>query len=338
LTQRFTLLLSRAYIHAQVPAAAYLPALREAFLALDRGELRTPSVGHLPGNGGSVHIKAAAGLQRFAKVVVKINANFPGNPMKYGLPTIQGVIVLIDAYSGELLALMDSSEITGRRTAAASALAAQHLALPGATRLGVIGCGLQAVYHLEALREVFALTHLTCMDIDEQRANRFADSARSDGLSVTVVRSAPECARNSEIVLTCTTSTAPILRREDVPAGCFIAAVGTDSATKHEIAPQLMASSHVVVDDLTQAVEMGDTHHAIRASALTPEYIYAELHDIVSGRVRGRTSSDQVFVFDSTGMAIEDLAAADLVFAIASQDEAACRFALNQDSPTLKLL
>lgn len=333
-TPRPTLLLSRAYIREKIPAAAYLPAVRDAFLALARGELRSPNVGHLAGNEGSVHIKAAAGLQRFDKVVVKINANFPGNSTKRGLPTIQGVIVLMDTNSGELLALMDSSEITGRRTAAASALAAQYLALPGASRLGIIGCGRQATYHLDALRDVFPLTHLTCMDIDERRASAFADSARSKGLSTSRVRSASECARNSEIVVTCTTSTAPILHREDVPTGCFIAAVGTDSATKREISPQLMASSHVVVDNLAQAIEMGDTHHAIRAGTLTAECIYAELHDIVSGRVRGRTSPDQVFVFDSTGMAIEDLAAADLVFALASLDQTANRIALNQDSPT----
>jgi ornithine cyclodeaminase/alanine dehydrogenase-like protein (mu-crystallin family) len=192
---------------------------------------------------------------------------------------------------------------------------------------------LQAVYHLDALREVFALTHLTCMDSDERRANVFADAAQSDGLSVTVVQSPAECARGSEIMVTCTTSRAPILHREDVPAGCFIAAVGADSATKHEIAPQLMASSHVVADDLAQAVEMGDTHHAICAGALTRVNIYAELRDIVSGRVMGRTSADQVFVFDSTGMAIEDLAAADMVFALASQDETACRFALSHPTP-----
>jgi ornithine cyclodeaminase/alanine dehydrogenase-like protein (mu-crystallin family) len=98
-----------------------------------------------------------------------------------------------------------------------------------------------------------------------------------------------------------------------------------------------MACSHVVADDLAQAIEMGDTHHAVRAGVLTPASIYAELCDIVSGRVTGRTSPDQVFVFDSTGMAIEDLAAADLVFALASQDETACRFALNQDGPSLQI-
>jgi alanine dehydrogenase len=323
-----TLLLSKTYIHEHIAAAAFLPAMREAFLALDRGELQNPSVGHLRGDGGGLHIKAAAGIERFGKIVVKMNANFPGNPAR-GLPTIQGALALFDARSGELLALMDSIEITARRTAAASTLAAQHLARTDSTRLGMIGCGMQAIYHLEALRELFALTRVVCADIDELRASEFARQAQSSGLTVTVARTAAECARGADIIVTCTPSTTPILHRADIDPGCFIAAVGTDSPAKHELAPDLMAAALVVPDDLTQAAEMGDTHHAIRAGAMTPASIHAELRAIVSGRAAGRTSPNELFVFDSTGMAIEDLAAADLIFAYASRDDHAFRFALN---------
>ena len=330
MSQRDTLLLSKAYIHDRIAAGAFLPEMREAFLALDRGELQNPSVGHLRGDGGGVHIKAAAGIERFGKIVVKMNANFPANPAR-GMPTIQGVVALFDARSGELLALMDSIEITARRTAAASALAAQHLARAESTRLGMIGCGVQAIYHLEALRDVFALSHVVCTDVDERRATEFARRAQSFGLSVAVAGSAAECAHGADILVTCTPSTTPILRRADITPGCFIAAVGTDSPGKHELAPDLMAAALVVPDDLAQALEMGDTHHAVRAGAMTPASVHAELRAIVSGRIAGRSSPEQVFIFDSTGMAIEDLAAADLVFAHASQDESAPRIALNVD-------
>jgi alanine dehydrogenase len=332
MNRRDTLLLSKAWIHERIGAAAYLPALREAFLALDRGELQNPHIGALRGNGGNVHIKAAVGTERFGKFVVKINANFPGNPLRRGLPTIQGVLALIDASSGELLALMDSIEITARRTAAASTLAAQHLARAGAARLGMIGCGMQAIYHLEALREVFSLTHVVCADIDANCANAFARRAESLGLVARVAGTAAECASGADMVVTCTTSTTPVLQRKDVDSGCFIAAVGTDSSGKHELAPDLMAASRVVPDDLAQALDMGDTQHAVRTGAMTPASIHAELRAIVSGRVAGRTSPDQIFIFDSTGMAIEDLAAADMVHAFASQDETAFRFALNPAS------
>jgi ornithine cyclodeaminase/alanine dehydrogenase-like protein (mu-crystallin family) len=329
--RRDTLLLSRAYVHERIAAGEYLPAMREAFLALDSGELQNPSPGHLRGEGCGVHIKAAAGIERFGKIAVKMNANFPGNPAR-GLPTIQGVVALFDARSGELLALIDSIEITARRTAAASALAAQHLARANSTGLGMIGCGVQAAHHLEALRAVFALTRITCIDIDEGRADAFARHAESLGLRAVVARSAAECASGADILVTCTTSTSPVLSRADVDPGCFVAAVGTDSPGKHELAPDLMATALVVPDDLAQALEMGDTHHAVRTGAMTPASIHAELRAIVSGRCAGRTSPDQLFVFDSTGMAIEDLAAADLVFAHASRDEDAPRFALNAGS------
>ena len=331
MNRRDTLLLSRAYIHERIPVSAFLPAMREAFLALDRGELQNPSPGHLRGEGGGVHIKAAAGIERFGKIVVKMNANFPGNPAR-GLPTVQGVVAVFDARSGELLALMDSIEITARRTAAASTLAAQHLARADSTRLGMIGCGIQAAYHLEALRDVFALTHVTCIDVDEHRADAFARQAESLGLDVVVARTAAQCANGADILVTCTTSTSPVLCRADVGPGCFVAAVGTDSPGKHELAPDLMASARVVPDDLAQALEMGDSHHAVRAGVMTPASIHAELRAVVSGHRAGRTSPEEVFVFDSTGMAIEDLAGADLVFAHASRDDGAPRFALNTAS------
>jgi ornithine cyclodeaminase/alanine dehydrogenase-like protein (mu-crystallin family) len=195
----------------------------------------------------------------------------------------------------------------------------------------MVGCGMQATYHLEALRDVFALTHVTCTDVDEHRADAFARQAESSGLIAAVARSAAECASGADILVTCTTSTSPILFRVDVGTGCFVAAVGTDSPGKHELAPDLMASALIVPDDLAQALEMGDTHQAVRAGAMTPASIHGELRAVVSGRIAGRTSPDQIFVFDSTGMAIEDLAAADLVFAHASRDENAPRFALNGD-------
>jgi ornithine cyclodeaminase/alanine dehydrogenase-like protein (mu-crystallin family) len=181
------------------------------------------------------------------------------------------------------------------------------------------------------LRDVSALTHVTCTDVDERRADAFARQSESLGLIAVVARTAAQCASGADILVTCTPSTSPILRRADVGPGCFVAAVGTDSPGKHELAPDLMASARVVPDDLAQALEMGDTRHAVRAGAMTPASIHAELRAIVSGRFAGRTSAEQVFVFDSTGMAIEDLAAADLVFAHASRDENAPRFALNVD-------
>jgi len=323
------LLLSRSAIARLATTRDYLDAMQAAFAGLAHGRFEMPQVGHVPGIGGMFHIKSAQRSGSPALAAIKVNGNFPENVVRRQLPTIQGFVALLDADCGCVLALMDSIEITARRTAAASALAAQHLARAESTRLGIVGCGTQAAYHLEALRDVFALTHVTCTDVDERRADAFARQAESQGLAVAVARTAAQCASGVDILVTCTTPTSPILCRADVAPGCFVAAVGTDSPGKHELAPDLMASARVVPDDLAQALEMGDTRHAVRAGAMTPESIHAELRSVVSGLRAGRTSPDEVFVFDSTGMAIEDLAAADLVFAHASQDENAPRFALN---------
>src|SRR5262245_55304653 len=146
-----TLLLSGSYIAGLAGPAAYLAAVEAAFLALARGDLESPPVGHVPARDGTFHIKAAARRGPSARAVIKVNGNFPGNPARNGLPTIQGFIALLDAECGRVLALMDSAEITARRTAAASALAARLLARPQSTRIALIGCGRQARAHLEAL-------------------------------------------------------------------------------------------------------------------------------------------------------------------------------------------
>jgi ornithine cyclodeaminase/alanine dehydrogenase-like protein (mu-crystallin family) len=325
-----TLILTRSYLAAHLTAQPYLQRVEQAFRGLAAGELETPAVGHLPGReGGGFHFKAAARSRGNARAAIKINGNFPANPLRRGLPTIQGFVALLDTECGRILALLDSAEITARRTAAASALAARLLAVPRASRLAIVGCGVQARYHLEALRELFAFESLLCHDTDRTRADEVAAAALSSGIDAAVVGSPREAVRHAHIVVTCTTSTRPFLRDGDVTPGCFVAAVGADHAYKHEIEPGLMRAARVVPDVLAQAAVMGDLHHAIAAGAMTASDIHGELAHVVSGRVAGRRSAQEIFVFDSTGTAIEDLAAAELAYEIASADPAAPRVSLD---------
>src|SRR4029453_17238161 len=132
-----------------------------------------PAVGHVPGVGGMFHIKAAQRAGSPALEVIKVNGNFPGNRAQHDLPTIQGFVALLDAERGCVLALMDSIEITARRTAAATALAAKYLAKPGSRSLAMIGCGVQAVYHVEALRDVAAIEAVAFCDPRDEAAAVF---------------------------------------------------------------------------------------------------------------------------------------------------------------------
>jgi ornithine cyclodeaminase/alanine dehydrogenase-like protein (mu-crystallin family) len=132
----------------------------------------------------------------------------------------------------------------------------------------------------------------------------------------------------SDVVVTCTPSRTPLLAAADVPAGCFVAGVGADSDDKHELAPDLLARGVVVADVLEQCARIGDLHHALAAGAMRRDDVHAELADVVSGRRPGRRSPDEVTVFDSTGTALEDVAAAMVVYERALAERRGMRFRL----------
>jgi ornithine cyclodeaminase/alanine dehydrogenase-like protein (mu-crystallin family) len=206
---------------------------------------------------------------------------------------------------------MDSAEITRLRTAAASAVAARYLARDDATIVTLCGCGVQGEAHLRALARVRPLSRAFVFDVDAARAEALARALGPEpGFSVSVVRDLAAAARASDIVVTTTPSTSPILGVGHVAPGAFIAAVGADNPHKQEIAPELLARATIVTDLTSQAVSMGDLHHAIDAGVVTAESVHAELGEVVAGRVPGRRAADEIIVFDSTGMALQDVAAA----------------------------
>jgi alanine dehydrogenase len=322
-----TLILTRELIAQLVPPGAYLDAVRTAFRQLGSAEIATPPVAHLDGLDGKFHIKAAVRSTDPRRAAVKVNGNFPHNPERHGSPAIQGFIALLDAERGAVLALMDSMEITARRTAACSALAAQLLAPANARRLALIGCGVQARYHIDALAPLFSLESVALYDRFAARATQFAGDLQGR-FDVEVQPSPAAAARGAQIVVTATPSRTALLDASDVDAGCFIAGVGADSAGKQELSPALLGRARVVPDVLAQAVHMGDLQHAVRTGVMTQTDIHGELADIVLGRVPGRTSADEIFVFDSTGTAIADLAAAEVVYERAHDDPRALRITL----------
>jgi len=308
-----TLLLSRGVIAGLATTRDYLDAMQIAFSGLADGRYRMPDPLHLPANAGAFHVKSATRPDSPALAVVKINGNFPGNAVAWGLPTIQGFIAVLDADRGCVLALMDSIEITARRTAATSALAVRHLARSGSCNLGMIGCGLQALYHLDALLDVAPIETIRYCDPRDEAAEAFGRRSEALGLRAERVTSAAAAARGADIVVTVTTSTHPVLALADVEPGTFVAGVGADSPTKHELAPDLLRESRVVVDARDPAIVGGDLGHAIRLGVMTAADIHAELADIVAGRVATQPGADHRYVFDSSGLAVQDLAAAEMV-------------------------
>lgn len=330
--KRSTLLLSAAGVAALLEPRACVAAVEAAFRALGEGRTPPSEALGLHGEHGGLHVKAARWQDCF---VAKLNANFPGNPARHGLPAIQGVVALSDARTGELLALLDSGALTALRTGAATAVAARHLARAGASALALCGCGRQAWWQLQALRCVLPIARVLAYDADPAAAARFAERARREcGLEALVAAGPGEAARAADVIVTCTPAQRSFLLAGDVRPGTFVAAVGADNEHKQEVEPRLFSRSKVVCDSAAQCARMGDLHHAIAAGAIHPAAVHAELGEVVAGKKTGRTSEQEITLFDSTGIALEDAAAAILVYESARASGAGVPFDFAEGSAT----
>lgn len=306
-----TLVLTRGDVARTLAMAECIDAVERAFLLHAEGSSLPPGVLGVHVEGGGFHMKTAGLIDGRPAFAAKVNANFPGNPAQFGLPTIQGILALFDAERGMLLALMDSGFITSLRTAAATAVAAKYLAPADVSVATICGCGEQARSQLRALCEVRPLRLVHAHDANPDRALRYAaEMSRELGIDVVVAEDLAAATRRSDVIVTCTTARRWIVGRGDVRPGAFIAAVGADNPEKQEIEPALMAESAIVVDILEQCERMGDLHHAISCGIMTRGDVSAELSEVVSGRKPGRRSDDEIVIFDSTGTALQDVAAA----------------------------
>jgi alanine dehydrogenase len=302
------LVLSRSAISGLATPRDYLAAMERAFVDLAAGRFEVPGVAHVPGVGGMFHIKSAQRAGSPALAAVKVNGNFPDNAALRGLPTIQGFVALLDAESGCVLALMDSIEITARRTAAATALAARYLVRPESRTLAMIGCGVQARYHVDALLDVVPIESVVFCDPRDEAADAFGAQMRRLNLEARRVADPSTAARGADIVVTVTTSKRALLGSADIDPGTFVAGVGADNPCKHELGADLLKASRLVVDSVAQTSTMGDLHHAPEAA------VHGDLAGLVAGKVAGRTGRDERWVFDSTGLSIQDLAAAEMLY------------------------
>lgn len=311
-----TIVLAARDVARHLPIRDCVDAIARTLRAHEDGRSCGPASTGFALPGGSVHAKLAA-VEHEGRmfVAVKANVNLPGNPIRNGRPTIQGALVLFDGDDGRPLAIMDSIAVTSIRTAAAAALAAEHLARPDARTVTVVGCGEQGEQQLRAMAAVRPLRAGFAVDVDFAKAVAFAERLSLElGWHVEASANLAPALAASDICVTCTTSGSPILFGDHLHPGLFVAAVGADNPAKQEIDAAALAASLVVVDSLTACAAGGDLHHAIKANLMTEQDIYGELSAIVSGRLPGRLDRDQVFVFDSTGTALQDVAAAVLVY------------------------
>jgi alanine dehydrogenase len=314
-----TRLLSRSDVVALLEMDACIEGIEGAFRLAGEGRPVPSAILGLSAGDGGLHVKAAllaGGPEgKPGYFAAKVNANFPANPARHGLPTIQGVLTLFDSATGAPLAVMDSIAITIVRTAAATAVAARYLAAQDARTVTIVGCGAQALAQLEAICRVRPIMRAFAVDADPTTATAFATGAAAHlSIPVTAMTDLARATLDSEIVVTCTPSRRAYLGREHISPGTFVAAVGADNEHKQEIEPSLLAASAVVTDSTQQCAAIGDLHHALVAGAMRVDDVRSELGSVVTNPARGRRNASEVLIYDSTGVAFQDVVAAAMVY------------------------
>ncbi|MGE0441373.1 MAG: ornithine cyclodeaminase family protein [Gemmatimonadales bacterium] len=313
-----TILLSAADVEAILDPNALIDSVEAAFRLMGRGDPQPGGVLGVEVANGGFHVKAAATAPDTGVFAAKLNGNFPSNPVRHGLPTIQGVVIVADVADGQPLALLESGSVTRLRTAAATAVAFRHLALPEADSLTLIGCGAQAFDQVRFAHAVRPLRQIRLSDRNPDAARALAArlAAAMPG-DIAVADDLARACRQSPLIITCTTSREPFLDDDHIAPGAVVAAVGADNPHKQELFPRLLARSTVITDDTPQCAAIGELHHALAAGLMPAEAVAAELGQVVAGVVPGRQAASDRIVFDSTGLPIQDAAAATIAVSLA---------------------
>uniref|UniRef100_A0A7C3YZB1 Putative alanine dehydrogenase n=1 Tax=Desulfobacca acetoxidans TaxID=60893 RepID=A0A7C3YZB1_9BACT len=303
-----SLILTGAEVMQVLDMDLALAAAREAFRAYGEGRVNMPPKSYLILAQGD--FRAMYGeifLPEGHVCGLKWVNVHPGNPLR-GLPTVMAKVVLNDPETGLEWADLDGTFITNFRTGAAGGVAAQFLSRPDSARLGVIGAGAQARTQIAAITKVRPIQEIIICDCATTRAKALRDeTAAQYPVSVRLAPDPRETALASDILVTATPSRAPLVFKDWVRPGTHINAIGADAAGKQELDPEILKLARVVVDDWAQASHSGEINVPLSKGDITPEMIYGSLGEVVAGKKPGRQTPEEITVFDSTGLIIQDL-------------------------------
>ena len=306
-----TLLLDRSAIKTLIKMADVVNVVEEAFRMCGEGKGRMPAKTYLALEHGDFRAMPAA-LPGCAGVKW-VNVH-PENRSR-GLPSIMGILIYSDPETGYPMAIMDATEITAYRTGAAAAIASKYLARPDSHTIGIVGAGFQAHAQILAHAQLFTPISMNVFDISQAAVDKLMRSLSQFPLRNCSIQEAVA----SDIVCTLTPSRSPIIKREWIKPGTHINAVGADAPGKQELDPSVVKEAIVVVDDLEQASSSGEINVPIQKGIYTTEEVRATLAELVVGNKKGRANDRDITVFDSTGIAVEDIAVAKLLFEKAQQ-------------------
>ena len=323
-------LLTEQQVHSLLPISDLIAAMESALAKFSSGEVLQPvrsvlTVGPTRAYFGLMPAYVPSPASLGAKVVTVFGENH-----KKQLPSHLATILLLDPETGSLVALMDGRYITEARTAAVSAVSARFLARANAGRLAILGSGVQARSHLEALQHVRQLTDVRIWSPRPQSRQQFVDDM-SPHIPVPIVAtaSAEAAVRDADLIVLATSSTTPVVENAWVASGAHVMCVGACRPDQREMSPELVTRGRLYVDSKKAAlIESGDVVMNIAAGHFDASHVRGEIGELVLGRVTGRTADSEVTLFKSLGMAVEDVVAADLVFRRASETGAGTELTL----------
>jgi len=313
------LVLTEKEIEPLLSISEVMEAVEEAFREKGLGYAQMPPKPYLIYAKHNGDLRAMPSyLERLGVSAVKVVNAHPSNPSRFGLPTVMATIVLIDPRNGAPLAIMGGTRITAMRTGAAGGIAAKYLARKDSKVVGLVGAGTQARTQLVALATLYG-------ELEEVRVWSRTQSTTEDYVSemkgmygghieVVGVQNVKDAVEGADILVTTTPSRTPIVSDEWVSKGMHITCIGADAAGKEELDPAILKRAKIVVDDWEQGSHSGEINVPLSKGIISKEDVWGDICEIAAGLKPGRTSRDEITVFTSTGLAVQDAVTAKLVY------------------------
>ena len=282
--------------------------IEDGFIAFSRGNVVVPPVGEMifEDPPGDVHIKYGF-IKEDDYYVIKIASGFYNNP-KIGLPSYDGLMLLFNQKTGELISVMlDEGHLTNVRTAAAGAVVAKYLAPKKVNRIGIFGAGVQGRMQLEYLKGIIDCTDVIVWGIDKQELDEYKKEMEKQDFKVETTLQSEDITSTCNFIVTCTPSTKPLIQVDQIEKGVHITAMGSDTPEKQELDSAILRKAdRVVVDSIEQVLSRGESYHALKSGMIKKEDLI-ELGTIIPNKTLHRQSDDEITIADLTGVAVQDI-------------------------------
>lgn len=310
-----TLVLDGRTIKRLVGIKDAMEAVEKVFRYFGKGKAQMPPKVYIYLDKHNGDFRAMpAYVEGFKNCIVKWVNVHPKNKVK-GLPTVMAIIILSDAVNGFPLCVMDGTYATALRTGAAGGIAAKYLARGNSRKVGLVGCGVQAKTQLLALKEVLSIDEANIWGVRRSEVLRFLRETKElKDIKIGFSNTVKDCVKDCDIIVTTTPSRKPLVRLRWLKKGVHINAMGADAKGKKELDTRILKQAKIVVDAWEQASHSGEVNVPLSRGNLSKKDIYADIGEIVAGKKRGRTNKSEITVFDSTGLAIQDVAIADVIY------------------------